>query len=147
PLLVHFVGGPQSDLKKVLFSIEQVRDAFARRQSPHLTLSIPTNLAPTFTQNLFFAKNGFASFAQSVAGDRVGKRGHRLELLRCRPSGKYGRAGQGADRSDWRRRLAIDTSVAACNEPANIIRAQLDKANRRESSASGGAYLVRSQGD
>ena len=72
PLLIHFVGGPQTQFEKVRATIEQVLDPLTRRETPHLALPVLADLAPAFTQNLLFAKDCFAPLAKGAAGGGVG---------------------------------------------------------------------------
>ena len=72
PLLIHFVGGPETDLEKVALAIEQMRDPFARRQTTHFALPVLADLAAAFAQHFLFLQDGFASLAKGVADGGVG---------------------------------------------------------------------------
>jgi hypothetical protein len=64
PLLIHFVGGPKSDLEKLRVRIEQTCDALARDQTPELMLALLAGFATAFAQLLFFRANLAAAVAQ-----------------------------------------------------------------------------------
>src|SRR6476619_4506805 len=58
-------------------------DSFAGRESPHFALPLLADFASALAQNLLLALNGVASFAEGIAGRRIGAFSHRVDLLRC----------------------------------------------------------------